>query len=69
MIGGQTRTLPINQSLDWSIINLGTTSGAITLLAGTAHITVGSMVVAIGTSAQFRTRLPAANTVLAYRLS
>jgi hypothetical protein len=60
--------MPINGCFDWSIINTGTSSGAVTLLAGTAHTIVGAAVVAIGTSAGFRTRKTAANTYVTYRI-
>jgi hypothetical protein len=60
--------MPINGCFDWSIINTGTASGAVTLVAGTAHTIVGSATVAIGTSAAFRTRKTAANTYVTYRI-
>lgn len=60
--------MPINSSFDWNIVNTGTSSGAVTLVAGTGHTIVGSAVVAIGTSAGFRTRKTAANTYVTYRL-
>lgn len=60
--------MPINGCFDWSIINTGTSSGAVTLLAGTAHTIVGAAVVAIGTSAGYRTRKTAANTYVTYRI-
>ena len=60
--------LPVNGCFDWAIINTGTVSGAVALVAGTAHTIVGAAVVAIGTSAGFRTRKTAANTFVTYRL-
>lgn len=60
--------LPINGCFDWSIINTGTASGAVTLVAGTGHTIVGAAIVAIGTSAGFRTRKTAANTYVTYRI-
>ena len=68
MIGGSSSTLAINQGFEWSIIKLGNTSGAITLVSGTTHTTVGAMVIAIGTSARFTTRHSATTTVITYRL-
>ena len=60
--------LPVNGCFDWAIINTGTSSGAVTVAAGTGHTPVGSATVAIGTSAGFRTRKTAANTFVTYRL-
>lgn len=58
-----------NQSFDWHVINLGSSSGAVTMTAGTGHTYVGAAVVAISTSAKFRTRKTAANTYVTYRIS
>jgi len=55
-------------SIDWCVINLDATY-TITVAAGTAHTVVGGMVVAVSSSAQFRTRKTAANTFVTYRLS
>jgi hypothetical protein len=60
--------LAIGQSFDWSVINLGSASGAVTMTAGTDHTYVGSATVAIATSALFRTRKTAANTFVTYRV-
>ncbi len=60
---------PIGSSFDWSIINLGSSSGAVTMNAGTDHTYVGGSTVAITTSAMFRTRKTAANTYVTYRLT
>jgi hypothetical protein len=68
MIGVPSSSLAINQGFEWSIMNLGSSSGAFTLVAGATHTTVGAMVVAIGTSSRFITRLSATNTAIAYRL-
>jgi hypothetical protein len=62
-------TLPTNDAFDWYIINLGSGSGAVTLVAGTAHTYVGSTLVAIATTAHFRTRKTASNTYVTYRLA
>lgn len=43
-------------AFDWSIINLGSADGAITLVANTDHTIVGSVAIPIGMSARFRTR-------------
>lgn len=61
--------LPVGQSFDWNVINLGSSSGAVTMTAGTDHTYVGAAVVAIATSARFRTRKTATNTYVTYRLS
>ena len=60
--------LPVNGCFDWAVINAGTSSGAVTLAAGTGHTIVGSTGVAIGTSAGFRSRKTAANTFVTYRV-
>lgn len=60
--------LPVNGCFDWAVINTGTSSGAVTMAAGTGHTLVGSATVAIGTSAGFRTRKTAANTFVSYRV-
>lgn len=60
--------LPVNGCFDWAVINTGTSSGAVTVAAGTTHTLIGSATVAIGTSAGFRTRKTAANTFVTYRL-
>lgn len=58
-----------DQSFDWSVINLGSSVGAVTMTAGTAHTYVGNATVAINTSAQFRSRRTAATTWVTYRIS
>ena len=60
--------LPVNGCFEWAVINTGTSSGAVTLAAGTGHTIVGGAGVAIGTSAGFRTRKTAANTFVTYRV-
>ena len=60
--------LPVDGCFDWGIINTGTSTGAVTIAAGTGHTLVGSATVAIGTSAGFRTRKTAANTFVTYRV-
>ena len=57
-----------DRGFEWEIINLGTTSGAVTLLAGVAHTIVGAAVTAIGTSSRWRTRKTATNTYVTYRI-
>ena len=60
---------PVGSSFEWTVINLGSATGAVTMTAGTGHTYVGAVVVAISTSAQFRTRKTAANTFVTYRVS
>jgi hypothetical protein len=59
----------VNNSFTWQIINTGSSSGAITMTAGTSHTYVGSATVAIGTSAQFKTVKTATNTFVTYRIA
>jgi hypothetical protein len=66
ILGGQ---LLINQSFDWSIVNTGSAVGVVTVSGGTGNTLVGSGVLAITTSATFRTRKTAANTFVTYRIA
>ena len=61
----------IDRSVDWSVINTGTSTGSITMSATgvVVHTTVGNMLVPIQTSAAFRTRVSALNTAITYRIS
>jgi hypothetical protein len=59
----------VGESFEFCVINLGSSSGAVTMTAGTGHTYVGAAVVAIGTSARFRCRKTAANTFVTYRVS
>ena len=63
--------LAINQSIDWSLIHSGTATGTVTVVAAAAsdHTVFGSMVVPIGTSGAFRTRVSALNVAITYRMS
>lgn len=58
----------VNTSFDWHLINLGSATGVITLLAGTGHTIVGLATTAISTTSRWRTRKTAANTFVTYRL-
>ena len=64
-------SLAINQSIDWSVINTGTITSTVTVgtTGSTGHTVIGNMVVAIGTSGAFRTRVSALNTAIPYRMS
>lgn len=57
----------IGRSLDWAVINTGGTN-AFTVAASTGHTVVGSMTVALTSSALFRTRKTAADTFITYRI-
>jgi len=61
-------TLPVDGSFDWTVLNLGSSSGAVTVQGGTGHTLVGSGAVAISTATLFRTRKTAANTFVTYRV-
>ena len=63
--------LLVGQAFDWNIINLGSSSGAVTVNGGTNHTfsSTGSGTVAITTSATFRTLKTAANTYITYRVN
>ena len=61
--------LAVDQSFDWSVINLGSSSGAVTMTASSGHTYVGSATVAISTTARFRTRKTADDTFVTYRIS
>lgn len=60
--------LPVNGAFDWIIINLGSSTGAITVQGGTNNTLVGSGAIAISTSGRFRTRKTATNTFSTYRI-
>jgi len=61
--------LLVDQSFDWTIINTGSAVGVVTVSGGTGNTLVGSGVLAITTSATFRTRKTAANTFTTYRVA
>lgn len=62
-------SLSNNLAVEWSVINLGSSSGAVTMTAGTDHTYVGNATVAISTSAIFRSRRSASNTWISYRIA
>lgn len=59
----------VNSTFKLNIINLGTSSGALTIVAGTGWTIVGSATVAISTSAQFIARKTGATTWTLYRVA
>lgn len=69
LMDGALPSIAVDESVDWSVINLAAATHAITVLAGTGHTVVGNMVVAANTSASFRSRKTAANTFVTYRVS
>jgi hypothetical protein len=66
ILGGQ---LLVDQSFDWSIVNTGSAVGIVTVSGGTGNTLVGSGILAITSSATFRTRKTAANTFTTYRIA
>ena len=61
--------LTIDKSIDWSVINTGTSTGTVTITEATGQTVVGNKLLAIGTSGAFRTTLTALNTAITYRMS
>lgn len=61
--------LGTNEAFEWYIINLGSSSGAVTLVAGVAHTIVGNAVTAISTTSRWFTRKTATNTFVTYRIA
>ena len=59
----------VNSTFDVTIINLGSSSGAVTVGVGTGWTIVGSAGVAISTSAQFRARKTSDTTYTLYRVA
>jgi hypothetical protein len=68
--------MKVNSTFDLTVINLGTSSGVITMVVGTGITAVGNLLVAItgsaagvGGAALFRFRKTADNTFTVYRMS
>ena len=61
-------SMQIDTAFDWSVINIGSASGDVTMTANTNHTYVGNAVVPIGSSSIFRTRKTATNTFVTYRI-
>jgi len=59
----------VGTALCWTVINLGSASGAVTMSVGTGHTYVGNATVAIATSARFKTVKTATNTFVTYRIA
>ena len=67
-IGGSSNNTAIGQSIDWSVINSGSSRGTATVQTSIAHTLVGPGIVAIGVCARVRTRLHATNVAITYRI-
>lgn len=61
--------LPINGCFEWSVINTGSSTGIVTLVAGVGHTIVGSVTVAVGASQRYLTRKTAPNTYVTYTIA
>ena len=61
--------LPINGCFEWSVINTGSSTGIVTLVAGVGHTIVGSATVAVGASQRYLTRKTVANTYVTYTIA
>ncbi|KKN66543.1 hypothetical protein LCGC14_0470770 [marine sediment metagenome] len=68
-----TNAVKVNGTFDFTIINLGTSSGIITIVVGTGWTLVGMVTIPIttnaGSSATFRARKTAAGAWTLYRIS
>lgn len=58
----------VDSAFDFTIINLGSSSGAVTMAPGTGFTIVGATGVPVATSARFRARKASATTWVAYRV-
>lgn len=63
-----TGLLPVNTAFEWSIINLGSSVGVVTLVEGTGHTIVGNSMIIVGGQGTFRTVKTATNTFITYRV-
>jgi hypothetical protein len=59
----------VGTAFDFAIINLGSSSGAVTMTTNTGWTLVGSVTVAISTSARFTARKSADNAWVLYRVA
>jgi len=76
LIDAAVANMKVNSTFDLTVINLGTSSGIITMVVGTGITSVGNLLVAItgssagvGGAALFRFRKTAANTFTVYRMA
>ncbi len=61
-------SMPINNAFEWTIINVGSSSGVVVIQAGVNHTFVGSANVIVNGQATFRTVKTATNTFITYRV-
>jgi len=59
----------VNSTFELNLVNLGTSSGALTVAAGTGWTIVGSVTVAITSSARYLARKTGAGTWTLYRVA
>jgi hypothetical protein len=59
----------VDSTFELNIVNLGTSSGALTIVAGTGWTLVGSVTVAVTSSARFLARRTGAGTWTLYRVA
>ena len=71
MIGGSGSTLPLNQGFEWSIINMGSNTGAVLIstTSNTKRSYWGNAALDVTKSARFFTNIGSANTAHTYRLA
>lgn len=69
LLNARLTNMNINQSFDLTFVNLGTSSGALTISAGTGITLVGSATVAITSSATYRFRKTSATAYSVYRVA
>jgi hypothetical protein len=67
--GAIVPVIPLNSAIDFSIINTGSSSGAVTVAVATGVTNIGGLSVAINDSGIFRLRRTALNTYILYRLT
>ena len=66
--GAIVPVIQINTSIDFWIINTGSSSGAVTVAVASGVTNIGALTIPISTSAYFRLRRTAINTYILYRL-
>jgi len=59
----------VGSTIEWSVINDGTSTAQITIASGTAHTIYGTATINIATAAKFITRKVATNSYATYRLA
>ena len=61
--------LPVQNAFEWNIINLGSSIGIVTIVAGVGHTIIGLATIPILSQATFRTTKIATNTFITYRIA